>query len=259
MRFAIDELVFEQFPEYHRGIVVARGVANRAADPELEARLRAAERAVVGRFADADWRAEPRLAAWLEAFGRLGIGVGSKPPSVVALVRRVAKGGSLPFINQLVALMNITSLENLVPCGGDDLDTVGDELVLRPAMGAEDYRPLGKPESLEHPTLGELILVDTAHSVVLCRSWCWRNSDVTKLTQGTTAMALNVDLMAPAVTVEEGTAMTHRLADDVRRYCGGKVQWHILAADQPEVSYLSRQLDPPKLHGLVPVTLPPFR
>lgn len=237
MRFAVDESVFKKFPEYRRGIVVTRGVVNLIADPELEARLRAAERAVVGRFADADWRAHPRLAAWLEAFGRLGIPVGSKPPSVAALVKRVAKGGALPFINQLVALMNITSLENLVPCGGDDLHAVGDELVLRPATGSETYRPLGKPEVLEHPDPGEPALIDTANAVVLCRCWCWRNSDVTKLTEETTAVALNVDLMSPAVTVEDGAAMTRRLADDVRRYCGGEVEWRILGADQPEARF----------------------
>lgn len=233
MRFAVDGSVFEKFPEYRRGIVVARGVANLSADLELEVRLRTAEASVAERFENADWRAAPRLAVWLEAFGRLGVGVGSKPPSVAALVKRVAKGGSLPFINQLVALMNITSLENLVPCGGDDLGTVGEELVLRPATGAEDYRPLGNPESHEHPDPGELILVDTAASVVLCRCWCWRNSDVTKLTEGTTAVALNVDLMSPAVTVEEGTAMTRRLADDIHRCCGGDVEWHFLTGDQP--------------------------
>jgi DNA/RNA-binding domain of Phe-tRNA-synthetase-like protein len=237
MRLAVDTSVFERFPEYRRGIVVARGVVNLSADPELEARLRAAECSAVERFAGADWRADPRLAVWLEAFGRLGVGVGSKPPSVAALVKRVAKGASLPFINQLVALMNITSLENLVPCGGDDLDTVGEELVLRPAVGAEVYRPLGKPESLEHPDPGELILVDTATSVVLCRCWCWRNSDVTKLTEETTAVALNVDLMSPTVTVEEGTAMTRRLADDMHRCCGGEVTWQVLTREQPEMLF----------------------
>jgi DNA/RNA-binding domain of Phe-tRNA-synthetase-like protein len=235
MRIAVDPTVFETFPGYRRGIVVARGVVNLNADAELDARLRLAERSVVERFADADWRVDPRLAVWLETFGRLGVPVGSKPPSVAALVKRVAKGASLPFINQLVALMNITSLENLVPCGGDDLDTVGGEIVLRPATGSETYRPLGKPEAVEHPDPGELALIDTANAVVLCRWWCWRNSDVTKLTERTTAVALNVDLMSPAVTVEEGTAMTRRLADDLDRYCGGDVAWHILNAEQPEI------------------------
>jgi DNA/RNA-binding domain of Phe-tRNA-synthetase-like protein len=233
-RFAVDESVFERFPGYRRGVVVARGVVNLTADPELEARLSAAGGSVVRRFVDADWRADPRLAVWLEAFGRLGVGAGSKPPSVVALVKRVAKGASLPFINRLVALMNVTSLENLVPCGGDDLGIVGEELVLRPAVGMEHYRPLGRPESLEHPDPGELVLVDTATSVVLCRCWCWRNSDVTKLTEKTTAVALNLDLMSPVVSVEEGIAMTRRLADDIHRCCGGDVAWRILDIEQPE-------------------------
>lgn len=237
MRFAVDESVFEKFPEYRRGVVVARQVTNRSLDDELEERLRAAERGLAAAVGGDDWRNHPRLAVWLEAFGRLCIPVGSKPPSVAALVKRVVKGAALPFINQLVALMNIISLEHLVPCGGDDLDTVGHELVLRPAAGAEDYRPLGRPDSLEHPTPGELILVDTSHSVVLCRSWCWRNSDVTKLTEETTAVALNVDLMSPAVSIDEGEAITRRLADDVRRSCGGEVAWRILAADRPEACF----------------------
>lgn len=237
MRFAVDGSVFERFPGYRRGVVVARGVVNLTADPELEARLRVAEQSAVQRFADADWRADPRLAAWLEAFGLLGVPVGSKPPSVAALVKRVAKGGSLPFINQLVALMNITSLENLVPCGGDDLDTVGEELVLRPATGVESYRPLGKPETLEHPDPGELALVDLENAVVLCRCWCWRNSDVTKLTDETTAMALNVDLLAPAVPVDAGTEIARRLADDVGRHCGGRVEWRMLTPSQPAARF----------------------
>jgi len=237
MRFAVDKSVFEKFPEYRRGIVVARQAVNLSADPELEARLRDAERSVVERLTDGEWRTAPRVAAWLEAFARLGVGVGSKPPSVAALVKRVAKGASLPFINQLVALMNITSLENLVPCGGDDLDTVGGELVLRPATGVESYRPLGKPDTLEHPHPGELTLVDVENDVVLCRCWCWRNSDVTKLTEKTMTVALNVDLMSPAVAVEEGTEMTRRLADDVRRHCGGHVEWRMLAPGEPATQF----------------------
>jgi len=237
MRFAVDKSVFEKFPEYRRGIVVARQAVNLSADPELEARLRDAELSVVDRLTDGEWRTAPRVAAWLAAFARLGVGVGSKPPSVAALVKRVAKGASLPFINQLVALMNITSLENLVPCGGDDLDTVGGELVLRPATGVESYRPLGKPDTLEHPHPGELTLVDVENDVVLCRCWCWRNSDVTKLTEKTMTVALNVDLMSPAVAVEEGTEMTRRLADDVRRHCGGHVEWRMLAPGEPATQF----------------------
>lgn len=233
MRIAVAESIFERFPGYQRGLVVARGVSNEAGDPELAERLREAQQSLVARLGGEDWRAHPRVATWLQAFASLGIAVGSRPPSLAALVKRTMKGSALPFINRLVALMNITSLENLVPCGGDDLDAVGAEIVLRPATGTETYRPLGRPEMTEHPDPGEIVYVDTQSSVVLCRTWCWRNSDITKLTELTTAVALNLDLMAPAVPFEEGAAITERLAADMRRHCGGRVQWHMLSLEHP--------------------------
>lgn len=109
--------------------------------------------------------------------------------------------GSLPFINQVVALMNITSLERLVPCGGGDLRPAGGDLLLRPAIGTESYRPLGRPDVLEHSDPGEIVYV-------------------TKLTEASTAVCLNLDFMAPAVPTEEHEPATRALADDLSRRCG---------------------------------------
>lgn len=234
MRIGVDTTVFERFPGYRRGVVVAHGVRNRATDAALEERLRTVETAVRDRFGGGDWRDDPRLTAWVEAWGTLGVGVGSRPPAVIALVKRVVKGGSLPFVNQLVALMNVVSLEQLVPCGGDDLGTVGEEVMLRPAAGDESYRPLGRPDVMEHPDPGEIVLADE-RGIVLCRTWCWRNSDQTKLTEHTVTVALNLDLMAPAVGPAEGEEATRRLAEDLRLHCGGEVGWHMLTADRPTV------------------------
>lgn len=234
IRIGVDMSVFKRFPSYRRGLVVARRVSNRGTDSVLEERLRTAEQAVAERFAGREWRQDPRIAAWLSAFGELGIPAGSKPPSIAAMVKRVAKGGRLPFINKLVALMNVTSLENLVPCGGDDLHAVGDEIRLQPATGIETYRALGAVDTLEHPVPGEFALIDTVNGVVLCRYWCWRNSDITKITEDTTAVALDLDLMGTAVPVEEGGRMVRRLAEDVERFCGGYVDWELLTQDQPE-------------------------
>ena len=233
MRFAIDPAVFIAFPEYRRGVVVARGVTNTLEDPLLAQRLREAERAARSMIGSAEWRQEPRLAAWAQAFQQIGVGVSARPPSIVALAKRVLKGGELPFINQLVALMNCTSLEHLLPVGGDDLHVVGDELVLRPAAGHETYRPLGRPDVVEHPDVGEFVLVDAANAVVLCRTWCWRNSDATKLTESTTAVALNIDVLPPAVQADRAEALAAGLAADLIRHCGGDAVWHVLSKDEP--------------------------
>ena len=231
MRFAIDPAVFAAFPQYRRGVVIARDVTNLTDDPTLEARLRQAEGAARAWVGSTEWRDEPRLAAWADAFRQIGVGVSARPPSIVALAKRVLKGTELPFINQLVALMNLTSLEHLLPVGGDDLHAVGDELVLRPAAGHEGYRPLGRPDVLEHPEPGEFVLLDTANQVVLCRTWCWRNSDDTKITSGTTAVALNIDVLPPAVPADRAEALCARLAADLTRHCGGTAVWHVLDRD----------------------------
>jgi len=233
VRIGVDSAVFARFPDYRRGLVVARNIANREPHPELEQRLRRAEETVHARLA-ATWKEDPRVAAWLGAFRRLGVNPNNRPPANAALVKRVAKGASLPLVNPVVALMNVTSLENLVPCGGDDLAAVSGDLLLRPARGGERYRPLGRPEQLDPPDEGELILVDSADEV-LCRLWCWRNSDITKITEQATEVALNLDLMGPAVPPADGDAMTERLAADLRRYCGGEVEWHMLTPESPAV------------------------
>jgi DNA/RNA-binding domain of Phe-tRNA-synthetase-like protein len=233
MRFAIDPAVFAAFPEYRRGIVVARGVTNADNDPALVARLREAERTARTSVGSREWRDEPRLAAWAQAFQQIGVGVSARPPSIVALAKRVVKGAELPFINQLVALMNIVSLEHLLPVGGDDLGLVGNELVLGPAAGHETYRPLGRPDVVEHPDAGEFVLLDTANAVVLCRTWCWRNSDATKLTERTTAVALNIDVLPPAVPADQAEALAAGLAADLIRHCGGDAVWHVLHKNEP--------------------------
>lgn len=234
MHIGIHSSVFERFPGYCRGIVIARGISNATTDPALTERLQAAERALRQTMPGEDWRSHPRVAAWLHAFQELGIPTGARPPSLAALVKRVLKGGTVPFINQVVALMNITSLERLVPCGGDDLHSARGELLLRPATGAESYRPLGRPDVLEHPDPGEIVYV-AGDEIVLCRSWCWRNSDVTKLTEVSTAVCLNLDFMAPAVPTQEREAATHALADDLSRHCGGEVTCHLLTPAEPTV------------------------
>lgn len=237
MRISIHETVFERFPGYRRGLVIARDIANSTEDHELTDRLRAAEEALRKSLPGSDWRSHPRIGAWLDAFQELGVPTGARPPSLAALAKRVMKGGALPLVNQVVALMNITSLERLIPCGGDDLIAAGGDLILRPAIGTEAYRPLGRPDILEHPTPGEIVYVATAkaESVVLCRSWCWRNSEVTKLTETSTSVCLNLDFMAPAVPPDEDEAAAGALAEDLRRHCGGEVVWRLLTPAHPSV------------------------
>ena len=229
MEIGIHEAVFEMFPDFTRGVVVGRNIDNRLKIRELEEELRLLEEHSRTDQALEKFKEHPNLASWMEAFRAFGINPNTCPPSIVNLVKRIRKGAKIPYINTVVSLMNRTSLKYLVPCGGDDLESVSGNLILCPATGDETYRPLGKPDDLENPKPGEIIYKDTSDGNVLCRAWCWRNSDTTKITEDTTLVALNVDGMPP-VTSEMTRAMTEDLAGKLEAFCKAEVEVYILDA-----------------------------
>lgn len=190
MEYRIWEQVFQVMPGFARAVVVVRGADNGVDVPELKARF---SRMVESIREDPSVESHQRLAVLEEAFRSMGFNPKRMPPSVVNLVRRIRKGGEIPFVNPLVGIFNCVSLMGLVPCGGDDLSVVRGDLELRPARGDEIYRPLGRPDEVERPKEGEIIYVDSATSEVFCRCWCWKNGDVSKITHSTTHAAINVD------------------------------------------------------------------
>lgn len=114
-----------KFPEYVRGVVIARNIVNTGEHAELLGLLREAERAVrADPLLQKNPAEHPRIASWRDAFRRFGARPADDRPSLDALLRRVAKGSETPYINTIVALMNYVPLKFLVPCGGDDLDQV---------------------------------------------------------------------------------------------------------------------------------------
>ncbi len=64
--YSITNDVFTPFPDYVRGVVVARGVKNGPSPAELTALLREAEEQLRGAFGSGDVAAHPRIASWRE-------------------------------------------------------------------------------------------------------------------------------------------------------------------------------------------------
>ncbi len=157
-----------------------------------------------------------------------------KPPSIASLIKRVMNGNELPFINNLVAVMNIVSLVDVVPVGGDDLKATTGNLALTIADGNENYRPLGHPDCPEAPAPGEIIYHDTTCKEVLCRGWCWRNSHATRILPTTRVVAVNVDGLGTVGESEVGR-IADTLAAKIRRYCGGNQRVFVLSKDHPKI------------------------
>jgi len=239
MQLGIAPALFTAFPAYVRHVVIAQDLDNGGGaedHPGLVERLRACEAAVRADDACQDPRLHPRLAAWREAFQTFGANPNKNPPSIVNLVKRVRSGTELPFINPLVCLFNIASLQHLLPAGGDDLDRVEGDLILGYATGDERYTPLGKPEERERPFPGEVILLDTGSREVFCRSWCWRNGHPSRIEATTRNVAINFDALPP-VPPEDGLRAAQELMELLGHACGGRARIERLDAARPLTDY----------------------
>jgi DNA/RNA-binding domain of Phe-tRNA-synthetase-like protein len=229
----IEDGVFSMFPDFCRGVIVARELDNRGEPPGLLEGLHEQVAKVRSDASLADYKSHRRIAPWRAAFEEFRMNPNQNPPSVAGLIKRIRNGHDLPFINKLVAIMNTVSLANIVPVGGDDLKSTAGHLSLTLASGDEQYRPLGKPERAEKPSPGEVIYQDTKRHEVLCRGWCWRNSHITRILPETEFVAINVDGLDP-VAQTDVERIRNDLAAMVERYCGGILELYLLSKDHPE-------------------------
>jgi DNA/RNA-binding domain of Phe-tRNA-synthetase-like protein len=224
--------IFALSPSYCWGKVLCWDLDNSGSTEPADALLRQAEAAVRADPDLAEIAFHPRVAAWRDAFSAFGARPSKFQSSVEALIRRARRGDELPAVSRLVGLYNATSLRHLLPVGGDDLDRVTGGLHLRRAGGGEQYHELGTGQP-DPPTAGEVVYADDVK--VLCRRWCWRQGDDSKITPRTRAAVLNIHGLPPA-TRADVEAAARDLADLAPRLCGGEATWYVLDRAEPSRS-----------------------
>lgn len=236
-KIIVDQEVFNRFPGFNRGIIVIENLENHGTNPEIQKMLQEEmeKMAVEGeQILQSEF-----LKVWDDVYIKFGANPNKFPPSIKSLIKRVLKGGQIPFINSVVALFNIISLKYLIPCGGDDVESILGNLKLGIASGNENFTSLGSTE-LEHPDNEEIIYFDTVSNNVMCRRWNWRNGDFSKITTDTKKIVINVDgigLPAQAGPASEALIIQTRdeLALLLEKYCGAKCQTDLLNAEKSEV------------------------
>jgi DNA/RNA-binding domain of Phe-tRNA-synthetase-like protein len=231
MRYELESRVFELFPRFRRGVIVASDVDNGSPNATVERLLSDAISGVPPAPTSIE---EQRVNAWNAAYERLGIDPRKVTPSMSFLLSQVRRGRPPRSINTLVNLFNAVSLKRIIPCGGDDLNAIeGGDLRLGFATGKETFAPLFKPDAAESPLPGELIYFTPQTGRVLCRRWTWRNSDFSKLTAETRSTVINLDFMIPPLTEAEVNVATEDFANMVRNFCGGTVKTYVLSSNAP--------------------------
>lgn len=234
MLFRIEEHVFELFPQFCRGIVTASGIDNSRPSAELE-RVLSEQQEKVKNDPGIDPATHPRLLVWKEAYRKLGSNPNKFTPSILFLVKQAKAGKPIRSISPAVDAFNIISLKHIIPCGGDDMDSIEEDATLGRALSDETFAPIFKPEEVEHPDPGEIIYVNRKTGRIMCRRWNWRNADFSKLNPGTKNLEINVDGMLQSISRTELEMAAEGLKELLLRYCGGRVEISYLDASHPEV------------------------
>jgi lysyl-tRNA synthetase class 2 len=232
----IHAKLFEEYPTFRRGIVIAKNMDNQGPSRELEDLLnqtiaQAAQQPI-------DLKTDPRTATWNEAHRQFDSNPNKFPPAHCALLKRVQKQGArIPFINKVVAIMNINSIRDAIPVGGDDLLRAGGSLELRCADGNENFNPLGNPDSTEQPVPGEVIYVVPESKEVMCRRWNWRNGHKTRIAEDTQAIVMNIDGLG-----EDSEARSidtrDRVAQMIEVHCRAEITKTVLSPTRPSYEFV---------------------
>lgn len=229
--YTISADIFQRFPGYVRGVVIAHEVTNRPSPDELVQTLREAEESARGRL-DLDHLADhPRIRPWREAYRSFGAKPGEFRSSIEALARRVLRNEPLPSINALVDIGNVVSLRYLLPVGGHAIDVLTGDIALRVATGQEEFIPFGS-DQVEHPLPGEIIFAE--RNTVLTRRWTWRQANHTLTRMETRAIEFNVDGLPP-VSSSEVEEACRAITDLVERFCGGRTRFDLLTEGNPRI------------------------
>lgn len=218
MKFSVDSKIFQEFPSVKLGVVVGLGIDNYKSSKEITTLLNEWQRKRGQEFASIDIASHDSVKSWREAYSRFGSKPSKYNSSIESLLKRVAKGGTLPQINPLVDLYNALSLRHLLPFGAEDLDKVRGDVRLVFTEGTEKGKYIGS-DNIEACEKGEVAYVDDLGFI--CRRWNWREGDRTKIEKDTSNFILVIEALPPVST----ETLTQALQDFVelsKKYLSGE-------------------------------------
>ncbi len=190
MYFRVEKEIFDKLPNACFGVVMARGIDNSKAYPEIEKLLAESIRTAEEHFEGKKVKEEPEILPYREAFRTLGINPNRYLCSIEALFTRIAKGQGMPYINPVVDIGNAVSLKYTLPMGAHDLGGSNEDICIRLAKDGDTFLPFGADEE-ETPSEGEVVYA--VGQQVRTRRWTWRQSEHGKISAETSDVFFPID------------------------------------------------------------------
>ena len=187
MKFKIEKKMFEKYPNLKVGIIVVNNLDNNI-NIDIEDYINNVSKEKIEKFKDVELANYNVIKSWREIYKSFG--EKKSRSSVEALIRRTLNQNPVKSINPLVDIYNLISLKYEVPCGGEDLDKINDDIILGFAEGCEEFISLGEDE-VQIVNKDEVIY--KFNNTVICRNFNYRESDLTKLTNDTKRAVLVIE------------------------------------------------------------------
>lgn len=194
-RVRVDTAIAEMYPDARIAVVYGLGIANGPSDAASDTELRNACEHAAQILAGQKAQSHPHIQAWRGVYQSFGAKPSKYLCSAEALIQRALKEAP-PRINRLVDFYNAVSIANVLPVGGEDLDCLQGDLVLRIADGVQtfDISDAGGDEPMTVPA-GEVVWADDAG--VTCRRWNWRQGRRTRLTEASRNAYFVLEALSP--------------------------------------------------------------
>lgn len=240
LTFTVHSDVLDRFPNMRIAAVVATGIDNRDARPDIDRRWREIWKQTPQRMAGlANAYSHHRVAPWRTQMTSLGISPKRYPVAIESILRRAMKGGEPFVISPLVDWYNSVSLDNVLPAGAFDADALvadGGQLELRLIRDGDRFRVLGaaEPEPVAAGEIGYAV-----GDTVLTRHLAWRQSVEAMVTSETRSVIVMSETLDAIERAEPGTAaaMHRAICDGLRATFGVEPHGTMLSASNPTVSW----------------------
>ncbi len=194
-RIHVHGEIADRFPAARIVVVYGFGLSNGPSEESGGALLEGTCRRVGEILGSNKPQSHPHLQAWREVYQAFGAKPSKYLCSAEALVQRAMKDAP-PRINRLVDFYNAVSIANFLPIGGEDLDRLQGDLVLRFSDGKMtfDIADGGGDAPIAVPP-GEVVWADDEG--ITCRRWNWRQGRRTRLTEASRNAYFILESLSP--------------------------------------------------------------
>ncbi len=215
-RVRVDPAIADTYPAARIAVVYGLGIANGPSDAASDAALRHACERAATLLGGQRPQSHPHIQAWRSVYQSFGAKPSKYLCSAEALIQRALKEAP-PRINRLVDFYNAVSIANVLPVGGEDLDSLRGDLVLQIADGIKtfDIDDAGGEEPMAVPA-GEIVWADDAG--VTCRRWNWRQGRRTRLTDASRNAYFVLEALSPPFAENDFERSVRAIADGLAAF-----------------------------------------